>query len=289
MPTYFGGRMSEVVCNYAIARFRPYRETGEFVNVGVVLVCPQVNYFGYLFERRKYKRITDFFPELDVEIFKAGMSGLLKELARVTGREHEETLQQFVLREEAHATIARFRELVRIRETLFHFGELSTVLASNPRAKLQELFEYYIKRQFARDREYQEVIMRRRLADFLQQARLDGYYKLDQQIGNETYHVILPFVYFKDAKPRKAIKPLHLDKESTTEIFRHGDAWISTVRRLRQINRLPPELLFTVKEPKGNLKRIVAAKEICKELQDLETVTIPFGDRDKILEFAKVE
>ena len=55
--------MKEVVCNYAIARFRPYRETGEFVNVGIVLICPQVNYFGYLFEKRKYKRITDFFPE----------------------------------------------------------------------------------------------------------------------------------------------------------------------------------------------------------------------------------
>src|SRR5438552_6703190 len=60
-----GGHMGEVVCNYAIARFRPYRETGELVNVGVVLVCPQVNYFGYLFETRKYKRVTDFFPELD--------------------------------------------------------------------------------------------------------------------------------------------------------------------------------------------------------------------------------
>ena len=45
--------MSELVCNYAIARFRPYRETSEFVNVGVVLICQQVNYFGFLFERRR--------------------------------------------------------------------------------------------------------------------------------------------------------------------------------------------------------------------------------------------
>ncbi len=86
--------MSEVVCNYAIARFRPYRETSEFVNVGVVLICQQVNYFGYLFETRRHKRITDFFPELDLEVFKAGLSGLLKELTRITGREHDEELKQ---------------------------------------------------------------------------------------------------------------------------------------------------------------------------------------------------
>src|SRR5439155_17447405 len=78
-----GGRMNEFVCNYAIARFRPYRESGELVNVGVALLCPQVDFFGYIFESRKHKRITDFFPELDFEAFKAGLSGLLKELARL--------------------------------------------------------------------------------------------------------------------------------------------------------------------------------------------------------------
>ena len=91
--------MSEVVCNYAIARFRPYRETGEFVNVGVVLVCPQAGYFDYLFETHDCQRITDFFPELDANVFKAGINGLLKELARVTAREQEEHLNQRVLRE----------------------------------------------------------------------------------------------------------------------------------------------------------------------------------------------
>jgi hypothetical protein len=37
--------MNRFVCNYAIARFRPYRETAEFVNVGVVLLCPPTGFF----------------------------------------------------------------------------------------------------------------------------------------------------------------------------------------------------------------------------------------------------
>jgi Protein of unknown function (DUF3037). len=280
--------MKEVVCNYAIARFRPYRETGEFVNVGIVLICPQVNYFGYLFEKRKYKRITDFFPELNLEVFKAGMGGLLKELARVTGRDHEEELKQLVLREEAHASIGRFKELVRPREAMFHFGETGTVLAADPRAKLKELFDYYIKRQFARDREYQEVFMKRELAEFLRRSNLDRFYKNEQQVGDETYHVILPFVHIDGNVVRKAIKPLHLDKDGPTEIYRHGDAWISTVKRLRQINRLPKDFLFTVKTPKAGAKRVHAAQEICRELEDLEAVTIPFAETNRILEFARI-
>lgn len=280
--------MKELVCNYAIARFRPYRETGEFVNVGVVLICPQVNYFGYVFETRKHKRITDFFPELEVEVFKAGLAGQIKELARITGCEHDEELQQLVLHEEAHASLVRFRELVRPRETLFNFGETGTVIATDPRAKLQELFQYYIKRQFARDREYQEVIMRRHLTDILRKSELDKFYKPDQRVGDDNYHVTVPFAHLDGAIIRKAIKPLHLAKDGPTEIYRHGDAWISTVRRLRQINRLPKEFLFTVKEPKSGGKKASAAREICRELESLDTLTIPFTETDRILSFARI-
>ena len=278
--------MKEFVCNYAIARFRPYRETGEFANVGVVLLCPEVDYFGHTFEHRKHKRITDFFPELDLDIFKAGLSGLLKELARVTGREKETA--QLVLGGQAQARIAVFKQLVRTREAIFHFGEVGTVLTTDPRAKLEELFNFYIKRQFASDREYQEVIMRRRLGDFLQKVNLAHFYKQDQPVGDDTYHIILPFVHFKDGTPRKAIKPLHLAKEATTEIYRHGDAWISTVRRLNGINRLLKELLFTVKHPAGNKQREAAAQEICRELQKNGTQTVPFSDHDAIQRFARI-
>jgi hypothetical protein len=279
--------MKEVACNYAIARFLPYRESGEFVNVGVVLVCPQLDYFGHIFEKRKHKRVTDFFPELEVDVFKAGLIGLSKELARITGQS-EEADNQFVLHEQSNASLARFREMVRPREALSNFGKVRTVLAANPRAKLQELFQYYIKRQFAQDREYQEIFMRRRLGEVLREYQLAKYYQTDQRVGDDNYHVAFPFIHLQGAQVRKAIKPLHLDKEGPTEIYRHGDAWISTMRRLKHINRLPQETLFAIKEPKGNSKKAVAALEICKELQRFDAVTIPFAETKRILDFAKI-
>jgi hypothetical protein len=278
--------MNKFVCNYVIARFRPYRETGEFVNVGVVLLCPQVDFFGHAFERRKHKRITDFFPELDFDIFKTGLGGLLKELTRVTGRNDE--TRQFVTDAEAQMRIAAFKELVRTRESLFHFSEGGIVFADDPKAKLAELFDFYIKRQFARDREYQEIIMRRRLGVFLQKVNLARFYKQDQRVGDDNYHVVLPFVHFEGNTPRKAIKPLHMDKPMTTDIYRHGDAWVSTVRRLRQIDRLPKDFLFAVRYPGANSKGHAAAKDICDELQKLGTQTVPFADTDAIRRFAQV-
>jgi hypothetical protein len=88
-------------------------------------------------------------------------------------------------------------------------------------------------------------------------------------------------------KPRKAIKPLHLDKNVPTEIYRHGDAWISSVRRLRQINCLPREFLFAVRNPGADGKRQTAAQEICCELEKHDTITVPFADTERIRCFAQ--
>jgi hypothetical protein len=209
----------------------------------------------------------------------------VKELNRVTGR--EDHTDQLVLSGDVQARIAVFKELVRPREALFHFGEAGTVLAPDPRAKLADLFDFYIKRQFARDRDYQEIIMRRRLGEYLQKVNLARFYRQDFRVGDDSYNVILPFVHIEGNTPRKAIKPLHLDKPAPTEIYRHGDAWISTIRRLRQINCLPPQFLFAVRYPTADGKRQAAAAEVCRELEQSDTLTIPFGETDQILKFAQ--
>ncbi len=53
------------ICNFAVVRFLPYPETEEFVNIGVVLACPQTGLFDYTLEKRRRDRITHFFPEME--------------------------------------------------------------------------------------------------------------------------------------------------------------------------------------------------------------------------------
>jgi hypothetical protein len=49
--------MKDLVCNYAPVRFLPYRETGEFVNVVVVVYFPEINYQDFKLETRRTERM----------------------------------------------------------------------------------------------------------------------------------------------------------------------------------------------------------------------------------------
>lgn len=145
-------------CNYAVVRFLPYRETGEFVNVGVALFCREANFFDVALETQRRRRVTDFFPELDRDIFTAGRQMFHQELLRVKTLICDDDRK---LDMETRAGV--FRELVRPRESVFRFGEMGTALAEDPAKKLAELFERFVNRQFAQPHEYQETDMARRL------------------------------------------------------------------------------------------------------------------------------
>lgn len=274
-------------CNYAVVRFLPYRETGEFVNVGVVLYCREADFFDVAVETQRRKRITDFFPELDRDIFSAGRQAFYEELRRVKKllRADERKLD-----DETRAGV--FQELVRPRESVFRFSEVGTVLAEEPARKLAELFERYVNRQFAQNREYQETVMARRLMDVLKANELIGHYLQNKKVGNDEFHVLMPIV--SEARNdrgvvRRAIKPLDLDRDEPTKIYDHGDAWIRRVERLRQVNQLPEGMLFTVREANADDKRIKACRAICDELVRLDVRVLANGDEDGVLEFAKIE
>ncbi len=274
-------------CNYAVVRFLPYRETGEFVNIGVVLFCGETRFFDVALETQRRKRITDFFPELDRDLLTTGRHAFFEELRRV---------KKLLLAEEHQLNVEMrtgvFREVVRPRESVFRFSEVGTVLTDDPGKKLGELFERYVNRQFARTREYQETVMVHRLTDVLREHQLIRHYRLNQKVGNDDFHVLLPIV--SEARnvqgaARRAIKPLDLDRSEPSKIYDHGDVWIKRVERLRLVNQLPESMLFTVREATANEKRIKACREICQELTRLDVRVLPSGDENGVLEFARID
>lgn len=274
-------------CNFAVLRFRPYRETGEFVNIGVVLACPAARFFDFQVETQRTRRITGFFPELDRAAFRLARQHFREELVRVR------TLLKHAGEKTTEAERAGvFRELVRPREAVLRFGEAGTALVEDPAAKLKELFECHVNRQFAQNREYQEKVMALRLMKVLRAHELVGHYRQNKQVGNEEFHVLMPIVSeARNAQgvARRAIKPLDLDRAEPTKIYDHGDAWIRRVERLRQVNQLPEGMLFTIREATGNEKRIKACREICDELRRKDVRVLTMDDESHVLEFAKIE
>jgi len=73
------------------------------------------------------------------------------------------------------------------------------------------------------------------------------------------------------------IKPLDLNKVEPSDIYHHGGAWVKNMERLKNRNRMPAAVIFTVQLPERG-KRLTAANEICKELSQLGVEPVEFNN-----------
>lgn len=274
--------MTRLPCQYAIIRFLPYAETGEFANVGVLLACPASGYFAArLMPTKRTGRITGFFEQLDARIYRESLKYLRDELERVqqaaqqgTGPQRPVMIQQL------------FADLTRPREGLLRFGDIRVVLAEDPEAMLERLFARFVERDFA-SKEYHDQLLIRGVREVLTKANLRQYFK-PEEIGNDYVHVQVPFVHVRDGAPALAIKPLGLDKDDPNQVLDHGGHWVERVHRLRRHGLLPAEMLFAVKKPvAGNAKASKAADEIVDDLRNAGMEVALATDTRTITEFAK--
>lgn len=131
----------EEVCNYAILRFRPYPETEEFVNVGVLVSCQQPCLFHFLMERTMPTRARALFPHQNEEAFAAAAGAMGREMDRM---EHS-------VRDSKGARLA-FAEAIRKRESVFRFSDPKTILTNDARKVAEELFRHYVRMEAAGSR-----------------------------------------------------------------------------------------------------------------------------------------
>lgn len=126
---------TQAVCNYALLRFLPYPETGEFVNVGVVVNCLQPCFLHFVAEKRMPGRAKALFPRQSENKFEAAQASLKEELDRVT------------------AMVAKARDpkscriafhVVRARESVLRFGEPRTIPSTDTQNLAEELFNRYV-------------------------------------------------------------------------------------------------------------------------------------------------
>jgi hypothetical protein len=271
-------------CQYAIVRFLPFAETGEFANVGIVLTCPQTGYFDFKLLNR-VRRVSEFFKELDVRVFKNVRESLTDELARLRAAFLDASTPGRQDAQNRALTKHLFAELVRPREAIVRFGEMRVVLADDPAEKLVALYDHYIGRNFA-TKQYQENLLEKHVRQVLRQADMMGMYRA-QVLENDAYHVRFPFVKMLEGQPTRIIKPLCLAQENPTKIFDHGWEWVGKIRKLKKEKLLPDAVLFAVDRPKAHdAERDAAFKEIVAELKNGGVAVVDYTATREILEFA---
>lgn len=276
--------MKKYACQYAIARFLPYVETGEFANVGIVMVCPETNYFDFRLLGNRTKRITAFFEELKVNVYRRAQLDFLNELKRIQNNISD---NRNSITSPANQLNNIFSELVRPREVMIYFDTVRPVLTDNPNLKLEELYSFYVERSFSTP-VYQETLIEKNIRNVLKGADLLKQYKKETLGNKDAYRATFPFVYFENDIAKKVIKPLNLSQSDPADIYDHGWAWLGKIRKLRDLNILQDDVLFAVKQPNvQDLAEYDMFKEVIETLKGDEIKIALESDNKAILDFAR--
>lgn len=278
-----GYTVKKFACQYALLRFRPFMETGEFANVGIALMAPEARFFGYKILKR-YGRITQFFHQLDRQVYLEGRQLFREEMERFARELRRHALDGRKSQPNVPLARALFAEFVRPRETMLQFAEQRVVLADDPKAKLAHLFDHYVERNFV-TKEYQERLLENNVRKLLFRAHMGTKYQREK-IGTDDFAVNFPFVHLVEGKAERVIKPLYLGQGDSTKILTHGGQWVDKIRRLRKRNALPSHVLFPVTAPAVESKPFNAFQEICNDLLATDVQVVSANDEAQILQFA---
>ncbi len=275
--------MNRLACRYAIIRFAPYIETGEFANVGIVLACPATGYFGFKLQDRRTQRVTRFFEHIEGRDYRQALQLFKEELIRIelmaatAGAHHDRV--GFIR--------GLFERLVHPRETVLQFGEPRALMVDDPAQAMENMFQRYVEHDFA-ERTNREQALLRNVQAFIQTLHIDIPFR-PYTIGTETLRAVFPLVQMVDGteKPGKIIKPFFLAQEQPTEITDHAGNWLHKLRKMRDRRLLPEDVLFAVrgpKEPAGFCHD--AYLEVVEDLQALDIQVVEAEQYDSIKAFA---
>lgn len=271
--------MRKYACHYAIVRFLPYPETGEFANVGVVVACPETGVFEYKLLKRKFGRVTKFFDEIGHNVCSHSLVLFDKELSRIRSSVNERQHSSEELR-------SLFKALIHPREAIVRFSESGVRLSDKPAEMVENLFQFYVERNFV-TQEYKEQELVQRVRNVVQGLKLSKPFR-QRSIGDELAQASFPLVQMDDHKPVKVIKPFFLAQNAPSKIIAHGGAWVDKVQRLRKRRLLPEATLFAIDGPSENEgNRFLAYQEICEDLQKLQVQVIRSSQIQELISFAQ--
>ena len=116
---------------YAIVRFLPFAETGEFANIGIVLCAPAGGIFAFRLVNEHAERASQFFRTINEALFPLTIRALTEQLNKV---------QQLAEQQNAPELFASFQQLTQPSEELIRYSSLRSVLtAAKPDELLAQL------------------------------------------------------------------------------------------------------------------------------------------------------
>lgn len=262
--------------NYALVRFMPFDETGEFANVGVLLCAPETGYWQFKLAPAKFARVTDFFKEMDKQVYTAAIKNFKAELELI------------MLQAKAYSAkelFDYFKETTRERQALLRFSNPRALLCEKPDIELNALFQRYIHRDFA-TKQYREHMMdqalRKQIGALNNAARFT-----DRKIQAGIREFKVPFAT-EGTNNLRIIKPLAFEHQTANDLYEHGEKWLNRLNAVvKEGIAVADDVLLPIDtiQLRGDKKQ--AYDLIRNELKGKGFQVVNFAETDRVIQFAK--
>ncbi len=122
------------VFEYAVIRIVPIVEREEFINVGVVLLCKELDYISAKIELNTNK-ILAMCPQSNIDSIQANLNAFENIAAGLTTGG---PIAEYI-------PVERFRWLTATRSTIVQCSKIHPGFCTNPELKLNQLFSDYVE------------------------------------------------------------------------------------------------------------------------------------------------
>lgn len=196
---------------YSIIRFRPFAETEEFANIGVIAMNFSNSQIDFEIAPKRLARVRQFFDERAYLAYAKAIDHLRVEIPRST---------EFRTGDLRTDPSVIFADIVRPRESSIIFSNVRAVQSNLSLRQLTEnLFARFVKREFAADsaenvfiKNIRTALLRNGLKDFKS-------FKFDDEI------IPVSFPLAKAGAVFRAIKPLAFSQKSPMSVVDYGAHW----------------------------------------------------------------
>jgi hypothetical protein len=264
------------MCKYALVQFMPFVETGEFANVGVIVFAPKTNYWEFKLAPQRFKRVTNFFEEMDREVYKVAINKFKEEM-KIT--------QHLAYTRQIKGAVEFFTEITRPRQALVRFSNVRTMITEDPEIELEKLYERYIHRDFVTE-QYRENQMVTALKKQINAENIPvKYAEMKMKVGVREFAIPLAG---NTEKGLKLIKPLAFDQKRPTQLFEHGETWINRLKALLEEGEVTHQNILLPIDASKNIKgeRKEALEEVKKLFEKANIAAVNYEQKEKIIEFA---
>src|SRR5208337_3504628 len=252
-------------CSYYVVRYVPHAEREEFLNIGLLLHSVEEQFLDCLFIR-DFRRLKRFHRQADLEFLRDLQSYFEQQI-----QQHEDNLQGFL--DEMQQSLSHLIQLAPVRP----------VLAAEPQAQLQQLFERLVgKRQADFPAADTRMRIKQRLVEALRRAQVFDDKRFEKRIPAEPLtHPGNPFHFdFGYRPPMAAGKPNgHLTLVHALSLHRDHD--LASVLSLTMgyiRDRQPAELTAIIEGWPARGDKTAAHS--CRILRDAEIALRPLAEVD---------